>query len=45
MLTVRKDTRLSPLFRTASDEKLGGSGNEAIWKLKTISRKAAGGKL
>jgi len=22
---VRKDTRLSPLFRTASDEKLGGA--------------------
>jgi len=25
MLTVRKDTRLSPLFHTASDEKLGGA--------------------
>ena len=29
---VRKDTRISPLFRTASDGKLPGPGNEAnVW--------------
>ena len=26
---MRKDTRLSPLYRTGSDGKLGGPGNEA----------------
>ena len=26
---ARKDTRLSPLFRTASNGKVGGPGNEA----------------
>ena len=31
---MRKDTRLSTLFRTASDGKLGGPGNEAMhWSL------------
>ena len=44
MLTVRKDTRLSPLFRTASDEKLGGAWERGYLEAETISRKAVGGK-